>query len=136
MHNKIPYTYFIPKWGVPISHIRQQSYQAEAEALCNREGTWKMWRHKPDHQKQNTKLHMLAIQFSIHTVCQWTSLKLLLSHGVLIKQILAQHFCWDRSLLFLSKIIQFNKLNCFLSQCTLWDYRSCWHDKFDFLFST
>lgn len=33
--------YLIPQGGVPVSHIGQQSDQAEAEALCNWEVTWK-----------------------------------------------------------------------------------------------
>lgn len=40
MYNNSPHTYLIPKWGVPVRHIGQQGYQAEAEALCDWEGTW------------------------------------------------------------------------------------------------
>ena len=64
MHSSSPHTYLIPKWGVPISHIRQQSDQAEAEALCNWKGGWKAHRHKSDHYHWDTGPHLRATWFT------------------------------------------------------------------------
>lgn len=46
-HTRSLDTYLTPQGRVPVGHVRQQSDQAEAEALGHREGTWRQRDRSP-----------------------------------------------------------------------------------------